>query len=108
MFNAMKFRLTILALISPLANLSVFGGQEIVAPVAEKLPVVILVEKSGAISVAHQHVQLKDLAAKLRELGVNGKAKLAVEGEPGVRQKDIERVLETLVDKGLLPKGTID
>jgi biopolymer transport protein ExbD len=108
MFYSMKFRLTILALISPLANLSVFAGQETIAPVAEKLPVVILVEKNGAISVAHQHVQLKDLAAKLKELGVAGKGALAVEGEPGVRQKDIERVLETLVDKGLLPKGPID
>lgn len=89
-------------------NLSAFAGQEVVAPVAEKIPTVILIAKNGAISVERQRVRLQELTGKLRELGVTSKTKLAVEGEPGTRQKDIERVLETLVDAGLLPKGTID
>jgi biopolymer transport protein ExbD len=97
-----------MALIFTLLNLPVFAGQETITPVAEKLPIVILIEKSGAISVQRQHVRLKDLAAKLKGLGVPGNTKLAVEGESGTRQRDIERVLETLVDNGLLPKGTID
>jgi len=69
---------------------------------------VIIVAKNGAVTVDHKPVQLHSLVKTLKAQGITQKTKLAVEGDPGVDQKDIDRVLETLVDGGLLPKGTID
>ena len=89
-------------------SLPAFAGVKTVEPRLEKKRTVILVEKNGAISVEQQRVRLKDLLGRLRELGVTKGAKLAVEGEPGAHQRDIERVLETLAGGGLLPGNTID
>jgi len=69
---------------------------------------VIVVAKNGEVSVDHKTVKLHSLVSTLKAHGINKNTKLAVEGDPGADQKTIEHVLETLVDGGLLPKGTID
>jgi biopolymer transport protein ExbD len=73
-----------------------------------KTPPVISVAKNGSIKLNGTHVRLEDLPASLKAMGVTSKSKLTIEGDPDASQQDIDRVLESLVDNGLLPKGTID
>ncbi|MGB8353467.1 MAG: hypothetical protein WCD79_06240 [Chthoniobacteraceae bacterium] len=74
----------------------------------KKSAAVIVVAKNGAVTVDHKPVQLHSLVTTLKARGITKINRFAVEGDPGVDQKDIERVLETLMDGGLLPKDTID
>jgi biopolymer transport protein ExbD len=69
---------------------------------------VITITKNGTLSVGHKPVRLHTLVGTLQSMGVAKGAKLAVEGESGADQKQIDEVLETLLDNGFLPKGTID
>lgn len=73
-----------------------------------KNPTVITVSRHGAIRVNHQAVPLKKLATTLKEMGATQGSKFKIEGETGSDPRDIDRVLEVLVDNGLLPKNTID
>lgn len=102
------FRIPLFLLMIAISIPQGFAGQEVVPPRREKTKMVITIAKNGAISVENRRVRLKELLATLKELGVTKTSKLAVKGEPGTKPKDIERVLETLVDGGLLPKDTID
>lgn len=73
-----------------------------------KGPVVITVAKDGAINVDRQPVPLKNLAVTLKGMGLTKDSKFKIEGETGTAPKEIDQVLETLVDNGFLPKNTID
>ena len=73
-----------------------------------KNPTVITVARDGAIRVDHRAVPLKNLAATLKSMGITANSKFKIEGENGSDPKDIDQVLEVLVDNGLLPKNTID
>lgn len=84
------------------------AGTETPAHATLKTPTVITVAKSGKIEVDHKAVPLKKLAATLKEMGVTKNSSFKIEGETGTDQRDIDQVLEVLVDNGLLPKNTID
>ena len=101
-------KLSLFVLMIAVLCLSACAGQKIVELQRKKNTTVILVAKSGAVRVNHKDVQLHGLVDTLKSMGVTKDTRLAVEGEPGADQKEIEQVLETLVDGGLLPKGTID
>ncbi len=84
------------------------AGKETARQTALKNPTVISVAKDGAIQVNQKPVPLKKLAATLKGMGITSNSKFKIEGETGSDPRDIDQVLEVLVDNGLLPKNTID
>ena len=96
------------ALIIAALFLSACASEKTAKNTPVKATTVIVVAKNGAVTVDRKPVQLHSLVRTLKAQGITKNNKLAVEGDPGVDQKEIERVLETLVDGGLLPKGAID
>jgi len=101
-------RYSFFALIVSAFCLSACAGQKVAEYPQKKNTTVITVAKSGAVRVDKKPVKLQGLVGTLKSMGVTRKSQLAVQGEIGADQKEIEQVLETLVDGGLLPKGTID
>ena len=101
-------RYSLYALMTSLLFLSACAAQKSAERAPVKNTTVIAVAKNGALTVDRKPVKLHSLVNTLKAQGFTKNAKLAVEGDPGADQKEIERVMETLVDAGLLPKGTID
>jgi biopolymer transport protein ExbD len=95
-------------LITAVLLLPACAGKETPRQASVNNPTVITVARSGAIKVNHEPVPLKKLAVTLKGMGLTKNSKFKIEGETGSDQKDIDQVLEVLVDNGLLPKNTID
>lgn len=102
------YRFSLLTLVILVMGLAACASQKGPQPRVAKKATVITVARNGAVKIDHKKVQLRSLVAALKAEGVTKKTRLAVEGETGTDQRDIERVLEALVSGGLLPKGTID
>jgi len=69
---------------------------------------VISVARNGSITIGTQRIKLKDLLATLSNMGVTSGSQISVQGDEGAKIEVISRVLETLVDGGLLPKDAVD
>jgi len=101
-------KILLLVLVSAVLCLCGCATRNIAETQLHKNTTVIVVAKNGAVSVGKKRVQLQRLVSTLKSMGVTKESRLAVEGETGTRQSDIDQVLETLAVGGLLPKGTID
>ena len=101
-------RFTFFALIIAALCLSACATRKAPALQSKKTTTVVTVARNGSVRIDKKRVKLQGLVGTLKSMGVTQKSHLAVQGETGADQREIEQVLETLVDGGLLPKGTID
>ena len=102
------FRRLPFILMSVILCLPACASKETAGHASLKNPTLITVAKNGAIHVNREPVPLKKLAVTLKDMGLTKNSRFEIEGETGSNQKDIDQVLEVLVDNGLLPKNTID
>jgi biopolymer transport protein ExbD len=99
---------SLLAAMIAVLFLSACAGQKLAERSRNKSATIITVARNGNVSIDQRQVQLHSLVDMLKSMGVTRNSRLAVEGATGTSQQDIERVLETLAEGGLLPPGTID
>lgn len=100
-------RLTLFIAVAAL-GLAGCAGQKIADRHPSEPNTTVVISKDGSLHVGRKPVELPALVTTLKRMGVNPHTRLAVEGESGADPKDIDRVLETLLEGGLLPKGAID